>query len=350
MQSGISKIISHRISWIDICRGVAIILVLYGHLFNTDKQRYLIYAFHMPLFFFISGLVFKPTGKKNLKSVTVKYIKQLLIPYYLFALLTYIFALVSQTGGSLNPGSIAYQLFGIIYGSGNDGMLGYNVVLWFLPCLFITKLCFALITGKITSNKNILIVLLVSALLGSLMSLYMPWIKLPFGFESALTGLAFFGTGYLVVQNKNKIRIFTQQKVLLAITSMLFTILIATINYRISGSQIDLRINNLGNSFLFYLEAFSGITSCVALSQIISKNIFLEYIGRHSMILFAWHNILFVDLENFINSVLDQNLINTIQFLMPTFYVCIAMSIILSLRMILIKLKSAYRYATFFIQ
>src|ERR1700691_516230 len=101
-----SKTIRHsitkRVSWIDICRGIAIILVLYGHLFNSDNQRYLIYAFHMPLFFFISGLVFKPTAGMPIRSVTIKYIKQLMIPYYLFAIFTYLFALVSQTAGDLS--------------------------------------------------------------------------------------------------------------------------------------------------------------------------------------------------------------------------------------------------------
>lgn len=341
---------AHRISWIDICRGIAIILVLYGHLFNTDHQRYLIYAFHMPLFFFISGLVFKPTGSKPIWTFTKKYIKQLLIPYYLFALLTYIFALISQTAGDVSLSGIAYQFFGIIYGNGNNGMLGYNVVLWFLPCLFITKLSFALITRKVSQTKLVLLALFACGSIGALISFFMPWLKLPFGFEAALTGIVFFGGGYLAMENKYKISIFVEQKKLLAVTTLLFTILIATLNYHVSGFQTDLRINHIGNSFLFYLGAFGGIVSCIALSQLIAGNAFLEYIGRHSMILFAWHNVLFVDLENFINSVLDQNFINTIQFLMPTFYVCIAMSIILFMRMVFVRLKGAYRFSTFFIQ
>src|ERR1700733_1571933 len=125
MQAKTQRLPTKRVSWIDICRGIAIILVMYGHLFASDKSRYFIYAFHMPLFFFISGLVFKPTTGKPLLIVTKKYIKQLLIPYYLFALLTYVFALISQTAGNVNPGGIAYQLFGMLYGNGNNGMLGY---------------------------------------------------------------------------------------------------------------------------------------------------------------------------------------------------------------------------------
>jgi acyltransferase len=351
MKTQIHKKLSlKRISWVDICRGIAIILVLYGHIFTNDNQRYLIYAFHMPLFFFISGLVFSPTGAMPLKSIIIKYIKQLIIPYYLFALLTYVFALVSQTAGDVTLGGIAYQLYGIIYGNGNNGMLGYNVVLWFLPCLFITKFSFALITRKITQTKNILLALFGTAILGSLIGYFLPWLKLPLGFESALTALSFFGGGYLAMRHKEKLSTFIQQKKMLVVTSALFTILVATINYNLSGSQIDLRINHLGNVVLFYLGAFGGILTWITVSQIITRNAFLEYIGRHSLILFAWHNVLFVDLKNIINMLLDQDIINTMQILMPTFYVGIAISIILFIRTLVVRLKGAYRFTTFFIQ
>ena len=342
--------LTRRVSWIDICRGIAIIFVLYGHIFTNDRQRYLIYAFHMPLFFFISGLVFKPTVEKSMFTVTFKYIKQLIIPYYLFAILTYIFAILSQTAGDLSLSGIAYQVFGVLYGNGNNGMLGYNVVLWFLPCLFITKLTFAAITRRISGNKLLLLVLFISAVMGALISFFMPWLKLPFGFESALTALVFFGGGYLVMENKQRISVFVQQRKLLILTAVLFTILIATLNYRLSGSQIDLRINHLGNVVLFYLGAFGGIAAVTGLSQLIARNIVLQYIGKHSLVVFAWHNILFIDLKNFMNTLLDQNTINTVHFLMPTFYVCIAISIILFSRLIILKLKDASRFAFFFIQ
>ena len=247
-----------RIHWIDISRGIGIILVMYGHLFVSDKYNYLIFAFHMPLFFFISGLVFRPSTK-SLRETAIKYIKQLLIPYYLFAILTYGFALISQTAGDLSLGGIAYQLFGILYGNGNNGMLGYNVVLWFLPCLFITKLAFAAITKRVTQTKKLGIILAASAMGGYLVSMGIPWLKLPFSFEIALTGLTFFGAGYLFKINKQLFTLFAQQKLLLAITSLLFTAFIATIHYHSTGTKIDLRINQLDNFFLFYAGAFGGI-------------------------------------------------------------------------------------------
>lgn len=327
-----------RISWIDICRGIAIVLVMYGHLFASDKSRYLIYSFHMPLFFFISGLVFKPTDKPLL-TTAIKYFKQLLIPYYSFALFTYLFAIVSQTT-QLSWSGAAYQLWGIIYGSGNMGMLGYNVVLWFLPCLFITKFSFAVITKKISKTKLLLTFLFASALIGSLLYLTMPWIKLPLGLESGLTGLPFFGTGYLLMKHKALLSNFLKYKLILAVFAMIGTWFVATINYHISGSQVDMRINQLGNVPLFYLGAFGGIAGWTIISQIVAKNAFLEYVGKHSLVIFAWHNILFTDLENIINSVLTQDILTSIHPIMSTVYVIMAISIILFSRFILVRLKS----------
>lgn len=334
---------SYRVHWIDIARGLGIILVLYGHLFVSTQYNYFIFAFHMPLFFFISGLVFKRTTN-SFKSIVIKYFKQLLIPYYLFAAFTYAFTLISQTAGDVSFGGIAYQLYGILYGNGNNGMLGYNVVLWFLPCLFATKLIFALLTKRVTQTKKLIFVLSFCSLIGYVTSVYLPWLKLPFNFEIALTGLTFFGAGYLLQSNKQLFQTFAKQKPLLATTAMFFTILIATLHYQITGAKIDLRVNQLGNFFLFYLGAFGGIIGWITISRILAKNALLEYIGRHSMGIFAWHNVISTDLHNTVNSLFAQDLLNNVKYWLPTIYAILLMSIILFSRMLLIKLKNVYTF------
>ena len=40
-----------RIEWIDRAKGIAIFLVLFGHMCTSGKVTAIIYAFHMPLFF-----------------------------------------------------------------------------------------------------------------------------------------------------------------------------------------------------------------------------------------------------------------------------------------------------------
>ena len=51
------KLIKRRIDYIDILKGIAMILVIAGHLsFITLETRKYIYSFHMPLFFICYGL------------------------------------------------------------------------------------------------------------------------------------------------------------------------------------------------------------------------------------------------------------------------------------------------------
>ena len=89
---------TNRIYWIDLLRGLAIFLVVYGHILMFYQYQGIqlptirfIYSFHMPLFFFISGFVsFKEKRQWNLFSF-FQFIKNktiyLLIPSTLFFLI-----------------------------------------------------------------------------------------------------------------------------------------------------------------------------------------------------------------------------------------------------------------------
>lgn len=69
MSSGVAIKPSERVAWIDCCKGICILLVVYGHVAGGLKAagivkagspfiwlREWIYLFHMPVFFFLSGL------------------------------------------------------------------------------------------------------------------------------------------------------------------------------------------------------------------------------------------------------------------------------------------------------
>lgn len=49
-----------REHYIDVMRGLAMCLVVVGHLGIQSGLTQFIYAFHMPAFFFVSGLTLKP--------------------------------------------------------------------------------------------------------------------------------------------------------------------------------------------------------------------------------------------------------------------------------------------------
>ena len=53
-----------RIRWLDAARGYGILLVIFAHV-DYSFLRGIIYTFHMPLFFFLSGYVFEREDQKN---------------------------------------------------------------------------------------------------------------------------------------------------------------------------------------------------------------------------------------------------------------------------------------------
>ena len=80
-----------RVSWIDAAKGLGIILIVLGHIASVESPSLLyvyIYAFHVPLFFFISGLTLKPE-RDPFGTMLKGKLRSLLLPYLCYALLGY---------------------------------------------------------------------------------------------------------------------------------------------------------------------------------------------------------------------------------------------------------------------
>lgn len=276
-----------RLSWIDISKGIGIILVIYGHTLYSEEYRYLIYAFHMPLFFFLSGFTFNYEKYSNkLLLLLHKTTKGILLPYLFFALLSYGNWLLQN--GSTIQGSL-FHLSGIVYG--NSSSLFFNVVLWFLPCLFLTKITFALLAKFLPKKELIIVSLVLFSVIGYIISLAPFELKLPFGIETLFTAIVFFGMGALwTTHYHHSLRPFLKKHASrLFVASVAICSMFAYLNYQIYGHQIDLRLNHLGNYFYFYLASLTGIISVLFISKFINKNLVLEKIGKYSLVLFALH-------------------------------------------------------------
>lgn len=81
---------SKRIYWIDIAKVIGIYLMILGHIKIKGEGNLtitnIIFAFHMPLFFFLSGLV----DKQRLPKETLKRCMwQIIVPYVLWYFISY---------------------------------------------------------------------------------------------------------------------------------------------------------------------------------------------------------------------------------------------------------------------
>jgi fucose 4-O-acetylase-like acetyltransferase len=108
---------NHRSPVVDIAKGIAIILVVYGHclrgliaaniipansaLIPTD---YVVYTFHMPLFFLLSGLFFRQSLQKNETAFWIGKLRLIVYPYFLWSLVQgCIQIILAQSGAVNNP-------------------------------------------------------------------------------------------------------------------------------------------------------------------------------------------------------------------------------------------------------
>lgn len=87
-----------RIEWIDVARGIGIILVVYGHVLQgllaaglLSKSHplwlsdYTIYTFHMPLFFVLAGLNVKTSIRKGTGNFVLGKLWTVAYPYFLWS-------------------------------------------------------------------------------------------------------------------------------------------------------------------------------------------------------------------------------------------------------------------------
>lgn len=156
--------IKQRIEWIDIAKGILILLVIFGHLNavkwfpKLDGIIKWIYTFHMMAFFIISGIVFN--AKNDFKTFFLKKCKALLVPYAIFS----VFGLLAVFKQFLNDKDI----FDLLTNAGR--MYLYGEGMWFLCALFIVE-----IIAYCLNNNNSIIKLLALIIAGGTTMNILEW-------------------------------------------------------------------------------------------------------------------------------------------------------------------------------
>ena len=332
-----------RIHWIDIARGIGVIFIIYAHMLGSHDYRYLFYSFHIPLFFFLSGVVYSHKKYVNFFTFLKRSAKGLLIPYFIFAFICFCLWVIGLKTDNLFSPEIIKQFLSIFYANSNNGLMIFNNILWFLPTLFVTRILFAFIARLSVKTKVLVFVLILFSVFGYLFSIFAANIKLPFGAETAFSAIAFYGAGFLWNQSEKAKRLLSKYKYFLFVLLLIIGAFISTIDFNTYGQQIDMRLSHLNNYYSFYIAAFSGIFAWISFSVILNKNSLLEKIGRNSLILFAWHPIVFTYFGVILNPILSSGLIKNIKLFIPLIYTVTSIIVILSTNSFYHKLKLTYR-------
>src|ERR1700722_19199016 len=89
--------VASRVEWVDTARGIGIFLVVFAHDLRglkligrsplaTQVDQF-VYAFHMPLFFFLAGLFATHSARRGAASLLSDKLRTIAYPYFLWSLL-----------------------------------------------------------------------------------------------------------------------------------------------------------------------------------------------------------------------------------------------------------------------
>ena len=256
-----------RINWIDWAKSVCMFLVILGHCHLCESQQIItqvIYSFHIPLFFFLSGIL---CPKRFSLETLKKDLKYIIVPYFTYGMLLAI--LNSIISKELSLEYYLQSLLALCYG--NDINIG---PIWFLPALFICKQFYYLfqwIGEKSIIAHTILIVFsfLFTFFIGSYD------ICLPLFADSGFFGLPFFLIGSMSLTWISER--LSDKTPLLPTVIVLFAI---TICLSVFNDSVNLATCNYGNYLaLYYLNAFAGISFIIGICLLLNP-----YINRFTTI------------------------------------------------------------------
>lgn len=291
-----------RLDYNDLAKSLGMLTIIWGHVRLGDWSNAFVYAWHIPLFFFLSGMVFNKNKYDDFKTFFVKKVKSLLIPYAIFSFLTWCvwasFSFVTHA----KVDSYWMPLVQTFIAQGSGGYLVHNVPLWFVTCLFMMEIVYYFISGL----KNIWIWILTIglAIVSYFMITYLDSFDvtlLPWNLEVVCLGLPFLVIGHKVVEKwgHNQMQAYVNGHRALAFGMVFISGGIVLVGSHYNGS-ISFGHAEIHNPLITYPCALAGVAMMLIVCMLLAGTNacennaiwmkWLKWFGRNSFTAMAIHN------------------------------------------------------------
>lgn len=273
----------NRIEWVDIAKFWGMFLVIAGHHETFgDLEKSAIFSFHMPLFFFLSGLFVK---RRGILATLKKSLKSYMLPYVVLVLICALTAgwlrgIVFGAYGAQNYDLEWMLKTSFLYGNGWS-------LMWFLPCFFTVAILMEVLMEVI---RNDVLLGVVIAVINVVTAVYIPG-PLVLELHEALMALLFVYLGYVV--RKYMLDEYMKPKAGV-VHSRIFQIQLAVAAIVwIYCVLHKICVNMVWSSYPKYplsvIGAICGIELFVLLVQRIPGNAFLLKMGSNSLLIYMVH-------------------------------------------------------------
>lgn len=326
-----------RLRYWDIAKGIAILLMIIGHVAPLDSVIYpFIYSFHMPLFFIANSFFIK---NYNIGETINKSSKTLLKPYAIICLLEAIgYASFFRADGTWLSEFFYRIKCGIVGMSFSNSVLTEFksvMMVWFVICLFATRIIYITVMHLLRDYHESfkLLILCVMAFVGVYIGTNVAF--LPWSLDVALAALPFMWVGdFLKRINLNKFFNIIVFCILLIIWFVLIYM----------GYHIELAVRKYPGNILCYLCAIAGCLVCLYFSYYIDFRFdrlakALSWCGKNSIIILGINimEFLFFDWNSLIYAHFDVELYWVIKAI-------VEISVIILLTYFFIKIRKTVKF------
>ena len=281
---------------IDILKGWAIMLVVLGHLELTPPGiKVWIYSFHLPLFFFCSGLLFKPGRYGRFADFLRARLRGIVLPYVTLGI--FVWVLVKLWEAFLawryaapermfwDPGYLFAAL------ALNFRLHNYYYDMWFLNTLFVSELLFYGLMRLTRGKWQALLALSpVFALVQALVSRHIRGAV--WSVDLAPACLSFLCLGGAVRQFGPRAKALLAPR--LFPPALALNLALGLVHYARIDERVDLYSGVVGSPLLFWLAACAGIWAACAAAAWMGSMRITEFFGRGSLIVYAFQQKLMI--------------------------------------------------------
>lgn len=271
-----------RIEWIDWCKAFAIFFVVWLHIHSNQMVDIAINGFIMPLFFSISGYLFKFENNPSGKLFFRKRFRQLVVPYIwinLVAYLLWVFVLRNYGTNTLDQISWHTPLMAIFTGIGP--LLAHDIPLWSLLSFFVVEMIFYFLSSIGLRWYWILGIFLV---LFCVLVTFIPDTigSLPMMAGPSIAGVCFYSLGYGWRESlRHKIATPLSPGLRIGLRLTILAICIVAFGVAVdSTGNISFYTCRIGNIPGFFVAGITGSVVVIALCKFISTLGNTPYIVR----------------------------------------------------------------------
>lgn len=274
-------------------------MVVWAHILLVGWSHKVIYAFHMPLFFFISGMLFNKDKYTSFWGFLKARFFRLMIPYFIYSFVTWIVWAGFRYFRGDEVSSYLSPLIQTFIAQGSGEFMVHNSALWFIPCLFAVEIIYFLFSRTNKEWLTLSLCLLLAGIGAILANIYGDayLYLLPWNLDAAFFALPFYGVANIIMRNTTHEKIIgfcvRNRWLVLALVLILSSVMVFL---ALGYGECSMGSSSYQCGFgVFFIRAFLGcfallLFCCLISSMNISRFLGgIKWYGRNSLDVMCLH-------------------------------------------------------------